>query len=34
VTKVDSDIRSALRKVVKKGFAKKDLYEEKESEKR
>lgn len=27
VTKVDSDIRTALRKVVKKGFAKKDLYE-------
>jgi len=26
VTKVDSDIRTALRKVVKKGFAKKDLY--------
>ena len=26
-TKVDSDIRTALRKVVKKGFAKKDIYE-------
>ena len=27
VTKVDSDIRTALRKVVKKGFSKKDIYE-------
>jgi Rps23 Pro-64 3,4-dihydroxylase Tpa1-like proline 4-hydroxylase len=27
VTKVDSNIRTALRKVVKKGFSKKDIYE-------
>ena len=27
VTKVDSDIRTALRKVIKKGLSKKDLYE-------
>ena len=27
VTKVDSDLRTAVRKVFKKGFAKKDLYE-------
>lgn len=33
VTKVDSDIRTAVRKVFKKGFAKKDLYEGEESEK-
>ena len=26
-TKLDSDLRSALRKVVRKGFAKKDIYE-------
>ena len=27
ITKVDSDLRSVLRKVVKQGFSKKDLYE-------
>ncbi|HEY0460882.1 MAG TPA: 2OG-Fe(II) oxygenase [Pyrinomonadaceae bacterium] len=27
VTKIDSDLRTALRKVVKKGFSKKDIYE-------
>jgi hypothetical protein len=27
ITKADSDLRSLLRKVVKKGFSKKDLYE-------
>jgi Rps23 Pro-64 3,4-dihydroxylase Tpa1-like proline 4-hydroxylase len=30
LTKVDSDLRTALRKVVKKGLAKKDLYEGKD----
>jgi Rps23 Pro-64 3,4-dihydroxylase Tpa1-like proline 4-hydroxylase len=30
VTKLDSDLRTALRKVVKKGFAKKDIYESEE----
>jgi Rps23 Pro-64 3,4-dihydroxylase Tpa1-like proline 4-hydroxylase len=34
VTRVDSDLRTAIRKVVKKGLAKKDIYEgEKESKK-
>ncbi|MBS1794209.1 MAG: 2OG-Fe(II) oxygenase [Acidobacteria bacterium] len=27
VTRIDSDLRTALRKVVRKGFAKKDIYE-------
>jgi hypothetical protein len=27
VTKVDSDLRTALRKIKKSGFSKKDLYE-------
>jgi hypothetical protein len=27
VTRIDSDLRTALRKVVKKGLAKKDIYE-------
>ncbi len=30
VTKADSDLRSAIRKVVKKGFSKKDIYEGKD----
>ncbi|MEP6901381.1 MAG: 2OG-Fe(II) oxygenase, partial [Actinomycetota bacterium] len=33
VTSVDSGLRTAIRKVVKKGFSKKDIYEGEKSEK-